>query len=246
MFSKNKKFIVTMHPVFENAINRAKELESHLPRAMLEFISNESDMANDRRKRSLNVVTAIAEDVIHIVHPAPEDAVKLEMSIRTDIGIEGIYCPNGWFVKNGPDSSPQKYRVNTIVPPRYLAALVCKNMLETLKSDRQGTVSIFSGEIKSEEYKQTFRVTREFGVKFYDGDKILDILVFEETGEDNHDLFVRKMNKVTALMDQFYYEVSGMHPSLKMQIEVDFDKSGLLCPTNFEFVDPEANLTFNQ
>ena len=198
-----------------------------------------SDIANDRRKRTLNVVTAIAEDILHQVYHDPGEASKVDISIRTDMRIEGFYCPDGWFVKNGPDYKPQRYRAQSIIPPKYFESLICKNMIQIIKSKDQSKVCIYSGEIKSEDYKKLFRVTREFGVKFFDGDELRDSFVLEETGEDNPELFVRKMNKVIALMDQFYYEFFEMNPLLKMQIEVDFDKSSLLCPRNFEFIDPK-------
>lgn len=70
-----------------------------------------------------------------------------------------------------------------------------------------------------------FGVTSEFGVKFYVGDSLRDILVFEETSGDDPEVFVRKMNKVIALLDQFYYEAFEMNPSIQMEIKVDFDKS---------------------
>jgi hypothetical protein len=199
-----------------------------------------SDFANDRRKRSLNVVTAIAEDILHQVHHDPEDASKVDISIRTDMGIEGFYCPDGWSVKNGPGSTPQTYRARSVIPPKYFENLIYKNMLKPIMSNGQATVCIYSEEIKSVEYREAFDVHREFGVKFYDGDGIRDTLVLEEAGGESPELFVRKMNKVITLMDQFYYELFEMHPSIKMQIEVDFDKNGLICPANFQFVDPEV------
>lgn len=64
-----------------------------------------SDMANNRRKSSLNVVIAIAEDIIRQVYHCPEDVAKIDISIRTDMDIDGFYCPDGWYVKNRPNSN---------------------------------------------------------------------------------------------------------------------------------------------
>ena len=208
-----------------------------------------SDSANDRRKRSLNVVTAIAEDILHQVYRQPEDAANVDISIRTDIGIEGFYCPEGWMLKNGPDSKPKKYRSVSIIPPKYYESLIYKNIMQTIISNDKVTVRMYSEEIKTVENTESTYVNREFGVRFFNGDEIINTLVLEETSKVSNELFVRKMNKVIALMDQFYYEFFNMNPSIKMQIEVDFDKTHLLCPTNFEFVDPlitRENQTFKQ
>ncbi|WP_240416517.1 hypothetical protein [Paenibacillus periandrae] len=196
-----------------------------------------SDHANDRRRRSLNVVIAIAEDILHHVYHDSEEADKLDVSIRNEMSILGFYCPNGWTVKDGAGKL-HRYRARSIIPPKYFESLIYKNIMPTLGSGEQVKVRIYSGGIISEEYKKAFKVSREFGIKFFDGEEIRDTLVLEETDGENSELFVRKMNKVISLMDQFYYEAFDMHPNINMQIEVDFDKRGLLCPTNFVFVEP--------
>jgi len=64
-----------------------------------------SDIANNRRKRSLNVVISIAEDIIRQVYHYPEEIAKIDISIRTDMDIDGFYCPDGWYVKNRPNTA---------------------------------------------------------------------------------------------------------------------------------------------
>lgn len=202
----------------------------------------ESDRANDRRKRILNVVTAIAEDLLYKVHDDLKEAAKVDITIRTDIGIHGFYCPDGWSVKNGAESTPQKHHGHPIIPPKYFEHLIHKNMVQAIMAGEQVKVRIYSDVNRSEDHKKVFGVTREFGVKFIVGNVPRDILVFEEYAGDNPEVFVRKMNKVIALLDQFYFESVDMHPDIQMEIEVDFDQTGLLCPPNFVFVAPSLEV----
>lgn len=71
-----------------------------------------SDMANERRKRTLNVVTAVVSDILHAINPREQKLSCLSISIRTDIEIVGFDVPSGWNVQQPPVTFPELYQGN--------------------------------------------------------------------------------------------------------------------------------------
>lgn len=195
-----------------------------------------SDMANERRKNTLNVVTAVVSDILHSIDPRGQNFSSLDISIRTDIEIVGFNVPSGWKVQQPPALLPEIYEGDyyRVIPPRYFEYIMGENLRNIPLNDLN--IVIFSSIEESSPYGRR----REFGVKFTQGDEVITKLVLFETNDEESGFMVSSLNYTILFLEQFIYVYKDIirkdFSDLTIMIETDIDSVDLYNPHQFEII----------
>lgn len=197
-----------------------------------------SDMANERRKRALNVVTAVVSDLLHATDPFGENFSSLDITIRTDIEIVGFNVPSGWKVQKPSTSLPEVYYGNfRIIPPTYFEHLLVEQLRDTNLINQKIVIFSIDEDLPYQ--------NREFGIKFIHGDEIKTKIVLFETKNEDTAINLSRMNYTIMFMVQFLFEYKSiiqLHSELSelsdltIMIESDFDTGDLYNPHQFEII----------